>query len=286
MKIAFLGLGAMGGRMAARLLGAGHDLAVWNRSATAAEALAAAGARRAATPREAVSGAAVVVSMLTDDAASRGVWLDGGTGAAAGLASGAVAVECSTVTPGWVRELGGRVAAGGAALLDAPVAGSLPQAEAGQLVFMVGGDAGALDAARPALEPMAARILHVGAAGQGAVLKLAVNALFAAQLESVAELLGFLGRNGFAGTEAADLLGGMPVVPPPLAAAARMMAARSTVPLFTIDLLEKDLGYALSAASASGALLPGAERVREVFRRAQAEGLGASNVSGLAALFA
>jgi 3-hydroxyisobutyrate dehydrogenase-like beta-hydroxyacid dehydrogenase len=286
MKIAFLGLGAMGGRMAARLLEAGHELAVWNRSAAAADALVAAGARRAATPRDAAQHAEVVFSMVTDDAAARSVWLDPVTGAAGGLRNGAVAVESSTVTPGWVRELAVAVAARGADLLDAPVAGSRPQAEAGQLVFMVGGDPAALDRAQPALAPLAARVAHVGAAGQGAVLKLAVNALFAAQLGSVAELLGFLARNGFESGQAAELLGGFPIVAPPVAGAARMMAARSTAPLFTIDLIEKDLGYLLDTATASGAALPAAQATRAALQRAQQAGLGAANVSGLAALYA
>jgi 3-hydroxyisobutyrate dehydrogenase-like beta-hydroxyacid dehydrogenase len=281
MQIAFLGLGAMGSRMAARLLAAGHDLAVWNRSPGAAQPLVEAGARLAATPREAAAGAALVFSMVTDDAAARRVWLAPGDGAAEGLVPGAVALECSTVTPGWVRELAAAVAVRGARLLDAPVAGSRLQAEAGQLVFMVGGEAAALEAAHPALAPLAARTLHVGAAGQGAVLKLALNALFAAQLASVAELLGYLRAEGFDAEEAAELLGGFPIVAPPLAGAARMMAARSTAPLFTIDLLEKDLGYLV----ASGRPLPAATASRALLREAQQAGLGSANVSGLAGLF-
>lgn len=279
MDIAFLGLGAMGARMTARLLAAGQRVTVWNRSPAAAQALA--GARIAANPADAARGAAVVFSMVTDDAAARTIWLNA-DGAAAGLAPGAIGIECSTVTPGWVRELADALAARGAALLDAPVAGSRPQAEAGQLVFMVGGDAQALETARPALEPLAARILHVGAVGQGAVLKLAVNALFAAQLASLAELLGYLEAAGFERAQAAELLGGFPIVAPPLAGAARMMAARSTAPLFTIDLLAKDLGYLLD----SGADLPGASGNLALFARAQRAGLGQQNISGLAALFA
>jgi len=281
MDIAFLGLGAMGARMAARLAAAGHAVTVWNRSPEAAAPLLAAGARQAATPAEAAAGAAIVFSMVTDDTAARGIWL-GATGAAAALRPGAIAIESSTVTPAWVRELAGVLAPRGIGLLDAPVAGSRPQAEAGQLVFMVGGQTDALDAARPALEPLAARILHVGAVGQGAVLKLAVNALFAAQLASVAELLGYLEANGFAREAAGELLGGFPIVAPPVAGAARMMAARSTAPLFTIDLLAKDLGYLID----SGAELPGAAANRAVLARAQQAGLGQQNVSGLAALFA
>jgi 3-hydroxyisobutyrate dehydrogenase len=199
---------------------------------------------------------------------------------------GAIAIKCSTVTPAWIRELGFAVAAKGVAVLDAPVAGSRPQAEAGQLVFMVGGNDDAYAKAEPVLAPLAAKVMHVGKLGQGAVLKLAVNTLFAAQLESVAELLGFLSRNGFAAEQAAELLGAFPIVAPPIAGAAKMMAAKNTMPLFTIDLIEKDLGYIIDTARASGAELPGAESARAAFRKAQGQGLGRFNVSGLAAVFA
>jgi 3-hydroxyisobutyrate dehydrogenase len=285
-KVAFLGLGAMGSRMAWRLVEAGHDVTVWNRSAAPAQAFANAGGKAAATPSAAVAGADFVFSMVTDDNAARDVWLSPDVGALHGLKSGAIAIECSTVTPAWVRELSAALSNAGAQLMDAPVAGSRPQAEAGQLVFMVGSNVSALDAAKPILAALAANVVHVGDVGQGAVLKLAVNTLFAAQLQSVAELLGFLSRNGFGAEEAAELLGNFPIVAPPVAAAARMMAARSTAPLFTIDLIEKGLGYILETAAASRADLPGAQNIRAIFQLAQARGLGQANVSGLAAIFA
>lgn len=284
--IAFLGLGAMGARMATQLLKAGYPVTVWNRDPAKAAPLLALGATLAATPRAAVQSAAVVISMVTDDAAARSIWLDAHTGAVAGLQPHAIAMECSTVTPVWVRQLTESVQSRGARLLDAPVAGSLPQAEAAQLVFMVGGDSMAQEQVRPVLNAMAAKVLHVGAVGQGAVLKLAINALFAAQLHSVAELLGFLTRNGYAPDDAANWLGEFPVVAPPMAAAAKMMAVGNTAPLFTIDLIEKDLGYLLDTARASGAVLPGAGLARAAFQHAQQQGLGAAHVSGVAAVFA
>jgi 3-hydroxyisobutyrate dehydrogenase-like beta-hydroxyacid dehydrogenase len=285
-RIAVLGLGAMGSRIAHRLVDAGFPVTVWNRSPAAADALVAKGAMRAETPRAAATGADIVLAMVTDDPAARTIWLDPQTGAVGGLGRDAVALEVSTVSPAFVQELHAAITARGAALLDAPVAGSRPQAEAGQLIFMVGGEAAALDKVRPVLSVLSAGIHHVGAVGQGVLLKLAVNTLFATQLESIAELLGFLSHNGFSAPDAADLLGRFPIVAPPLAGAAKMMAARSTAPLFTIDLIEKDLGYALDAAQRSGAALPGAQAARGAFQTAQARGLGAANVSGLAAIFA
>jgi 3-hydroxyisobutyrate dehydrogenase len=285
-KIAFLGLGAMGSRMAANLIKAGHAVTVWNRDVTKTEALVASGASAAPTPRDAAEGAAFVISMVTDDTAARNIWLDPVNGAMAALRSGATAIECSTVTPAWIRELNAACASKGIALLDAPVAGSRPQAEQGQLIFMVGGEPQAFGIAEPLLAPLAAKVMHVGKIGQGAVLKLAVNTLFAAQLESIAELLGFLSRNGFVAEHAAELIGQFPIVAPPIAGAAKMMAAKNTTPMFTIDLIEKDLGYIIATAIASGADLPGAKSARAAFQKAQDKGLGTANISGLAAVFA
>ena len=111
----------MGARMAARLIKAGHDVTVWNRTADATKPLVAAGATQAQTPRQAAAGAAFVVTMVRDDDASRRVWLDPDNGALAGMAAGAVAIESSTLTPGWIRELGHAIAERGVALLEAPV---------------------------------------------------------------------------------------------------------------------------------------------------------------------
>ena len=129
--IAFLGLGAMGSRMARRLLGGEDTVRVWNRSPAPAQALAEYGAVVADSPRAAAEGADAVITMLADDSAARAVWLDPARGAMAGLGPEALAIECSTVTPGWIAEL--NAAASPRAVVDAPVAGSRPQAEAGQI---------------------------------------------------------------------------------------------------------------------------------------------------------
>lgn len=134
-KVGFLGLGAMGSRMAANLLKAGHTVTVWNRSPEAAEALVASGARRASSPKEAAEGGDFVFAMVRDDKASQNVWLDATNGALAGMRSGAVAIESSTLTPEWIRELSQHFRAKGISLLDAPVSGSRPQAETAQLVY-------------------------------------------------------------------------------------------------------------------------------------------------------
>ncbi|WP_425648127.1 NAD(P)-dependent oxidoreductase [Agrobacterium leguminum] len=133
------------------LVKAGHKVTVWNRTPDAAVPLVAAGTRQATTPKEAASGAAFVIAMVRDDQASRHVWLDPETGALAGMSAGTVAIESSTLTPGWVRELGQSASRQGVSFLEAPVSGSRPQAEAGQLVYLVDGSAGTLNRAEPLL---------------------------------------------------------------------------------------------------------------------------------------
>ncbi|MEM9597209.1 MAG: NAD(P)-dependent oxidoreductase [Acidobacteriota bacterium] len=284
-KIAWMGLGAMGARMARRLLDAGHELTIYNRTPERAAPLGEAGARIAATPRRAADGAEIVIGMVTDDDASRELWLDPREGAVLGLGPGAVAVEASTVTPGWIRQLAPRIRERGADLLDAPVAGSRPQAEAGQLIFLVGGDGDALAKVRPALDRLGSAVHHVGPTGLGAVMKLAVNALFGVQVAAMAELLGFLERSGVGGERALEILGDLPVTSAAARGAAGSMVARRFDPMFPIDLVAKDFRYVAKAAGEAGAEVPTAEAAGRVFSRAREAGLGAANISGVAQLF-
>ncbi len=157
MGVLILGLGAMGSRMAAGIAAAGFDLTVWNRSSEAARALSqnlpgATPVTVAPTIAEAVGSADVVFSMVADDEASRTVWLDPDHGALAAMPRTAVAVEVSTVTRDMTTELGREAEARGVAFLEAPVVGSRPQAEAGALLTLVGGDGAILDRVRPVLE--------------------------------------------------------------------------------------------------------------------------------------
>src|SRR4051794_29375343 len=140
MKVAVLGLGIMGAGMARQLVAKGFDVTVWNRGAAKTSALAAVGARIAATPAAAASGADLVLAMLANDEASRAVWL-GSEGALGTMRTDAVAIESSTLTVDWIRELAAAAKARGVGFLDAPVTGSKAQAESGALSFLVGGPA-------------------------------------------------------------------------------------------------------------------------------------------------
>src|ERR1700748_218558 len=149
-RVAILGLGIMGGGMAAHWLAKGFSVSVWNRTPAKAQALAGKGAKIAATPREAATGADCIFAMVADDDASRSVWL-GPDGALASAKPGAVVIESSTLTPGWVRELAGHARAKGLGFLDAPVGGSRQAAASGELRLFVGGEPRTYEAARPAL---------------------------------------------------------------------------------------------------------------------------------------
>jgi 3-hydroxyisobutyrate dehydrogenase len=279
-RMAVLGLGAMGSRMALRLIAAGHQVTVWNRSPTAAAALQAEGAIPAETPREAASGAGIVIAMLRDDGASRTVWTDGEEGALAGLGAEALAVECSTLSPGWMRDLAAAAAGAGRAFLAAPLVGSRPQAEAGALVFLAGGGAAEVARAEPVLRAMGSAVHHVGDAPAAATAKLVVNALFAVQVAAVAELLGLLRRAGADPARVLEAMAATPVLSGAAGGAARGMLAGAFAPQFPVGLVRKDLGYATALARA-----PMTAAAAAVLEEAAARGLEGENLTAVAKLY-
>ena len=285
-RITFLGLGAMGQRMVRRLLAAGHDVTVWNRTAATAAPLVEAGARWAPTPRAAAEGAEVVWSMVFDDDASRDVWLHAADGAALSLTPGMTAIESSTLSPTWVRALGVEVESLGANFLDAPVAGSRPQADAGQLVFIVGGEAAALEQVRPLLGALGSAVHAIGPVGSGALLKLSINALFAVQVAALAEQLNLLHRAGLDPKRALDALRTMPVTSAAAAGAGMLMLAEDYAPQAPVDLIVKDLGYALEAGRRVAASLPVTALAHTRYQAAQRAGSGAENIVAIVKLFA
>lgn len=279
-RVAFLGLGIMGGGMARRLLGAGFPLTVYNRNPAKAAELAAAGARVGATPRAAVDGAEIVISMVADDIASRAIWL-GADGVLAGIAPGAVLVECSTLTVAWVTELAQMAAARGGELVDAPVTGSKVAAAAGELNFLVGGSATALERIRPVLAEMSRTIKHLGPAGSGARIKLVNNFVCGVQVAALAEALAWIECSGLDRAAAlAVLTEGAPGSPLVKQLAPRMTAPDYT-PNFLLRLMTKDLGYALGEAATQGQTLLTASAALERFRGAVAAGNGDQDMAAV-----
>jgi 3-hydroxyisobutyrate dehydrogenase len=279
-RIAFLGLGLMGGGMARRLLGAGFAVTVFNRTPACAEPLAAAGARVAGSPREAAAGAEVVFSMVADDAASRAMWL-GPDGAIAGAARGAVLVECSTLTVAWVQELAQAAAAAGAECIDAPVTGSKNQAAAGELNFLTGGNAAALETIRPALNAMGRSVTHLGPTGSGALLKLINNVLAGVHVAATAEAVAWIERTELDRAQAIAFLSDSAVGSPVTKTVAARMCAPDFTPNFFLRLMAKDLGYASGEAAKAGQQLTSAAMARDVFQRAIAAGHGDKDMSAV-----
>ena len=279
-RIAFLGLGIMGGGMARRLLGAGFAVTVYNRNRTKSEALAAAGAPVATTAREAAAAADIVFCMVADDAASRTLWLSA-DGALAGAARGAIAVDCSTLTVGWVKELAAAAAARGVEFADAPVTGSKNQAAAGVLNFLVGGSASALEKIRPALNAMGRSVTHLGPTGSGALLKLINNFMAGVHVAAMAEAFAWMERTGLNRAQALAFLSESAVGSPVTKTIAARINAADFTPNFFLKLMAKDLGYAVDEAAKSGQTLTTAATALQRFRAAILAGHGEKDMAAV-----
>jgi 3-hydroxyisobutyrate dehydrogenase len=277
-RVAILGLGIMGSGMAGRLLSAGFPVTLYNRNREKAAQFA--GAVVANSPREAASNADIVISIVSDDLASRAVWL-GEQGALAGAAAGSVLIESSTLTVGWVLELAKAVAQKGCHFLDAPVTGTKPHAASGQLLFLVGGPAAALETARPVFAVVGRDAVHLGAHGSGARLKLINNFLCAVQAASFAEASAMIDRGGLDQEKAlAVLTNGAPGSPLLKTISARSVAGDSDVN-FVLRLMAKDIGYALDEGARNNLKLETAASALLVFKNAIAKGHGEEDFSAV-----
>lgn len=279
-QVALLGTGTMGSGMARNLRKAGFPLTVYNRTREKAELLAETGAQIADTPSRAVAGASVVLSMLADDVASREAWL-GTNGALAAMQAGAVVVECGTVSPEWVNELHQQAEARGLKMMDAPVTGSRPQANAGELTFLAGADPTTLEAVRPVLESMSKSILHLGPVGSGALLKLINNFLCGVQVASFAEALAWVERSSLDRAQALDFLKNGAAGSGIFKAMSERMTARTYEVNFMLRLMEKDLRYAQQAAEAKDITLTTAACSNKLFERAESAGYGDRDMSAV-----
>jgi 3-hydroxyisobutyrate dehydrogenase len=283
-RIAFLGLGIMGGGMATRLLDAGFPVTVYNRSAERARALEARGAVVADSPRAAASEADIVFSMVADDAASRAMW-DGERGALAGARKGSIVVECSTVTVTRARELADAATRAGCIFIDAPVTGSKMQAAGGELLFLVGAEDDALARIRPALEVMGKTIIHLGPVGSGALVKLINNFLCGVQAASLAEAIAVIERSELDRDRTVQaIVNGSPGSPVMKTLASRILADDFS-PNFYLHLLVKDMGYAIAEGESRGVPMKTAATALEVLRGAMAQGYGDRDMAAVVQQF-
>jgi 3-hydroxyisobutyrate dehydrogenase-like beta-hydroxyacid dehydrogenase len=271
-KIAFVGLGAMGGAMAQRLLAAGHSVTGYNRTRAKADALASKGLAVADSARAAVEGASVVLSMVTDSEALRDVALRP-DGILAGLGQGAVWAEMSTVSPTVTRMLGERVAEKGATLLDAPVSGSTVTIAQGQLSFIVGGDAAALERIRPYLLAIGPTITHVGALGLAVTMKIAVNLSIGVQMLAFSESVLLAEKSGIPREKAVEAILKGVTASPMLKYRGPFVLDMPDEALFNVVLMQKDMRLALEQGRAVGVPLPATGLVHELLTGARGLGL-------------
>jgi 3-hydroxyisobutyrate dehydrogenase len=268
-NIAFIGLGRMGAAMASRLLATGHTVTVYNRTPEKADPLVRAGARRAGTPQEACIGAEAVISMTADDNASRAVWHGSSGILAAGLAPGAFAVECSTLSHDWVVDLSATAAGQGLRYIDAPVTGLPEAAAAGELTLLVGAGADDLNACRPLLEALSRHIIHFGAVGTGTAYKLIINLLGAVQIASAAESMAIAERAGLDLAVVADAIASGQAASPQVVRNTRRVVEGNHEQnvVFTPALRLKDVRYALELARKLGIGSPFGALAGDAFQR-------------------
>jgi 3-hydroxyisobutyrate dehydrogenase-like beta-hydroxyacid dehydrogenase len=280
--IGFVGLGAMGGRIAGRLLDGGHEVYATNRTRSKAEPLLdrGRGLRWRATPRDVAAAADVVFSMVTDDRALDAI-SSGADGILAGLEHGKLYVDMSTVSPRASRQLAERVRGRGARMLDAPVSGSIPQAETGTLTIMVGGDADTYTAVEPLLRELGQTVTHIGPNGDGLLLKLAINISLAVQTLAFSEGLLLAERAGVDPAVAAEVMSSSSIGSPMLKARVPLMLHLPEHAWFDIELMHKDIRLARETAHDLGVPVPSAKVADEVLRKARDLGYAHRDLASL-----
>jgi 3-hydroxyisobutyrate dehydrogenase len=281
MRVGVIGLGIMGSGMANNLQTKGHDLTVYNRTASRADALVAAGATPAETPA-ALAAACDVVLICVSDTPDVEAVLFGVGGVAEGIRPGTLVIDASTISPDATRDFAERLAALGASFVDAPVSGGSEGAAKGILSIMVGGSADDVERARPVLEAIGRTITHVGPIGAGQTCKLVNQILVVVNMLAVSEAL-LLAQAGGLDLEKtiAAVEGG--------AAGSWMLSNRGPQvvrddwrPGFTVDLQQKDLRLVLAAADSLGVPLLATAQVFQLYRTLQAAGLGGEGNHALA----
>ena len=278
-SVGFVGLGHMGGNMAARFLAAGYPVFGAQRSREHAQQLIEQGLQWRDSPREVAEAAGVVFTSVPDDAALEDV-ASGPNGIVAGLGQGKAWVDVSTVSPQLSMELAGRARAQGASMLDAPVSGSVPQVQAGTLTIMVGGDEGAYREVEPLLRELG-KPNYVGGNGQGLALKLAINISLAVQMLAFAEGLLLAERSGVDRQRALEIIEASPIGSPMLRARASIILDPPEEAWFDLRFMHKDVELALATARELGIPLPSAERADEVLERAEALGYERRDLAAL-----
>jgi 3-hydroxyisobutyrate dehydrogenase-like beta-hydroxyacid dehydrogenase len=278
--VGVVGLGAMGGRFAIRLLDAGYKVHGTDRTATPAQSLIARGLHWQGTPREVAATADVVISMVTDDSALEAI-TTGPDGILAGLSPRTVYVDMSSVSPHASVQAAERVRAAGAHMIDAPVSGSVPQAEQGALAIIVGGDDATFHRVEPLLRHLGQTVTRVGGNGAGVLLKLAINISLAVQTLAFSEGLLVAEHGGIDPRLAARVMADSPIGSPMLKARVPLLLDLPDQAWFPIRLMRKDIRLALEEAQRMGVVLPSATAAAGVLDAADKLGYAGRDLAGL-----
>jgi len=282
-SVAILGLGNMGSGMAARLLSRDFPLSVYNRNPEKSAPFASAGAEVAKTPREAASRSQIILSMVSNDAASRNIWL-GEDGALEGAAANAILIESSTLSTAWIHELASKAAEHGCRFLDAPVTGTKPHAASGELLFLVGGASEVVEAVRPIFSVLGRETIHLGPLGSGALMKLVNNFMCGVQAASLAEALSLINAAGLDRSTALSILTAGAPGSGIVKRVADRIATNDYTANFALRWMAKDLSYAVGEASGQKIPLQTATAALCVFQRAVDNGHGDEDFSAVAKL--
>ncbi|MDO9597557.1 MAG: NAD(P)-dependent oxidoreductase [Azoarcus sp.] len=280
MRVGFVGLGAMGAPMAAHLLAAGHELAVWARRAHSAAPLATAGAVVCATPAELAARSEVVISIITTSADVDAL-VRGAQGLAAGFAPGAIHVDMSTIAPDTARSLSAYYAGRGVGWLDAPVSGGELGAREATLAVMAGGEAEVLARVRPLLEVLGKRIVHVGPAGAGQVAKACNQMIMVSAIQACAEAMHLARAHGVDLAAVRQALMGGSGASRVLEVMGERMVARDFAPGIEARLHHKDFGILMQEACSLGVPLPIAAQVWQQLNALMAAGWGGDDTASL-----
>ncbi len=278
--LGFVGLGVMGGRIAKRLLDAGHPVSGYNRTAAKAQWLVAAGMRLESSPRAVAAGAEVTLSMVTDTSALHAV-TDGPDGILAGLGPGKTLVDMSTVSPAASRALAERVRERGAEMLDAPVSGSVATLEEGRLSVMVGGPAAAVERVRQILLDIGPVVTHVGGNGQAVLMKVATNLSLAVQMLAFSESVLLAERGGIDRKTAAHVLLNSVIASPMLKYRGPFVLQMPEDAWFDCTMMQKDMLLALEMGRTLRVPLPTTAATNELLTAARAMGLAEQDFAAL-----
>jgi len=279
-KYGFLGLGIMGSAMAANLVRAGHEVTVWNRTGSRCASLVALGARQAKTPREVAANCDVTFAMLADPDAALAV-LDGTDGVLSGIGQGRGYVDFSTVDDATAKAIASQIISRGARYLEAPVSGTKKPAEDGTLIILSAGDRSLYDEVSPALDKLGRKRVFLGEVGQGARMKLVVNAIMGSMLTALGEGLALGLKGGLDGAEILDILDAGAMACPMFRAKGPMLLSGDYPTSFPLKHMQKDLRLALALSEKLDQNLALTAASNELFKRARIAGHGDEDIGAV-----